>query len=157
VSGLAFAAGGVALAWYGRTLKAPDTLGDVGPGFFPLLIGVGMAILGAVLAFVPVRRASASDAAQAEAQAAEAVGGGERWILATAFVAAAMGYVAIFAALGFSNATAIYLTVAMALLGKRTVPTLLVFAASSIVLTALLGWLLFRGLSVPLAGVWFIN
>ena len=44
-------------------LKAPDTLGDVGPGFFPLLIGIGMAVLGAVLAFVPVRRATASDAA----------------------------------------------------------------------------------------------
>ena len=140
-------------------LKAPDTLGDVGPGFFPLLIGIGMAVLGAVLAFVPVRRATASDAAQAQAQAEaeEAVGGGERWILSTVFVAAAMGYVAIFGLLGFSNATAIYLTVAMVLLGKRSVRALLVFAASSITLTAMLGWLLFRGLAVPLTGVWFIN
>jgi hypothetical protein len=126
-------------------LKAPETLGDVGPGFFPFLIGIGMAILGAVLAFVPARRATASAAAQAQAEAEEAAGGGERWILATVFVAAAMGYVAI------------YLSVAMALLGKRSMRALLVFAASSIALTALLGWLLFRGLAVPLTGVWFIN
>ncbi len=157
LSGLAFAAGGLALAWYGRMLKAPETLGDVGPGFFPFLIGIGMAILGAVLAFVPARRATASAAAQAQAEAEEAAGGGERWILATVFVAAAMGYVAIFGLLGFSNATAIYLSVAMALLGKRSMRALLVFAASSIALTALLGWLLFRGLAVPLTGVWFIN
>lgn len=157
LSGLAFASAGLALAWYGCMLKAPDTLGDVGPGFFPLLIGIGMAVLGAVLAFLPVRRATASDAAKAQAEAEEAVGGGERWILATVFVAAAMGYVAIFGLLGFSNATAIYLTVAMVLLGKRSVRALLVFAASSITLTAMLGWLLFRGLAVPLTGVWFIN
>lgn len=157
LSGLAFASAGLALAWYGCMLKAPNTLGDVGPGFFPLLIGIGMAVLGAVLAFVPVRRATASDAAQAQAEAEEAVGGGERWILSTVFVAAAMGYVAIFGLLGFSNATAIYLTVAMVLLGKRSVRALLVFAASSITLTAMLGWLLFRGLAVPLTGVWFIN
>lgn len=146
LGGLAFVALGIGLVLYGRSLHAANMMGDVGPGFFPMLIGAAMTVLGAVLAYP--RRAAPDDGGEPL---------GERRALAVLFVAAACGYVALFGAVGFSYATVVYLFLAMALLGRRTVGALLVYAASATLLSGALGWLLVRLLSVPLTGVWFIN
>ena len=49
-SGLMFCACGVAFAW-GSTTYSIGTGARMGPGYFPLLLGVLLAILGAVIAF----------------------------------------------------------------------------------------------------------
>ena len=49
-SGLLFTAVGVAFAW-GATKYSVGTAARMGPGYFPLMLGILMAILGGVITF----------------------------------------------------------------------------------------------------------
>jgi len=144
VLGAAFFIGGASLASYGHSLEAANLMGDVGPGFFPGLLGLLMAGLGALLAFVG--------------------GGGKRsplsWsrmLLPTGLAGIAIAYAALFGSFGFSLPSFLFLTSAMLLLGKRTARAAATYLVGSALFAAVLGWLLVRLLHVPLTGVWFIN
>ena len=54
---------GAAIAIASRTTLALGTLDHMGPGFFPLCLGVVMAVLGAAIAMRPSRASAASAAA----------------------------------------------------------------------------------------------
>jgi len=49
-SGLVFMGAGAAAAWIAPTLRI-GTAARMGPGYFPLALGIGLAVLGGVLAF----------------------------------------------------------------------------------------------------------
>jgi hypothetical protein len=143
LAGLAFAAAGAALALHARTMPVPDLMGDVGPGFMPMVVGVAMAALGALLA------------------ATARPGGGPEPIeparvpVAIAFAAFALAYAAGFAAFGFSWPTFLSLLAGMTLLGRRSWRLFALQATGAACFVLVLGQGLKRGLGIPLVGVWF--
>lgn len=143
VAGLAFAAGGLALALHARSMPVPDLMGDVGPGFMPQAIGVAMAGLGALLAATAGRGPGPEPIERT------------RVPVAIAFAALAFAYAAGFATFGFSWPTFLTLLAGMALLGRRSAVPMLLQTAGAAVVVLLLGQGLKRGLGIPLVGVWF--
>jgi hypothetical protein len=124
-------------------MPVPDLMGDVGPGFMPMVVGVAMAALGALLA------------------ATARPGGGPEPIeparvpVAIAFAAFALSYAAGFAAFGFSWPTFLSLLAGMTLLGRRNWRLFALHAAGAACFVLVLGQGLKRGLGIPLVGVWF--
>lgn len=143
VIGLVFVASGLGMALHARSMPVPNLMGDVGPSFFPALIGWSMAALGLVLAAM----------ARGGGAAAETFDW-RRVPMTVGFAAIAFLYAAAFDLAGFSWPTFGALVAAMALLGRRDARSLGLYAAGAAVFVLVLGFALKRGLRIPLTGVW---
>lgn len=144
IFGIGFVAMGLALFAYSFSFHETDLMGDLGPGFLPGLVGVILAVLGAIQALFPGNKA------------AEPVDK-DRIVLAVVFFLAVAAYAALFGRFGFSWPSFAFLVAVMTLLGARKPRSILVYAAGSAVFVALVGWVLLDVLAVPLRGVWFLN
>ena len=151
---MAFASQSVAVTFPGS--------GDPGPRLMPLILGIAMALCGAVLA---VRRpASASgelagtvDASQAEIDPDnpnERVEPPALW-RQVALGVVLVAYVAAFVPLGFSLSSTLFLAGSMILLGPLTVGEMVKKLVVALVVVVLLGLAMTMLLGLSVQGVWF--
>ena len=140
--GLVFVACGLGMALHARSMPVPNMLGDVGPSFFPALIGWSMAALGLLLAATTRGGAAAEPIERA------------RIPVTVGFAAIAFAYAAAFDLAGFAWSTFGALVAGMTLLGRRDPAGLALYAAGSAAFVVVLGFALKRGLGIPLTGVW---
>lgn len=144
IFGIGFLGLGVALFAYSFSFRQADLMGDLGPGFLPGLVGALLAVLGAIQAI----RAKHSAASTTEKG---------RTAMAVVFFVAVSMYALLFTWFGFSWPSFIFLVSVMALLGHRTLRSLVTYTVVAAVFVLLVGWVLLDVLAVPLRGVWFIN
>lgn len=144
---------GAAMAWAASRIAWPVLgEGDPGPQILPLALGVLIAGLGAVLA---LRAAPAAVPPGAEVEDADTatVVPAEPPLLRLAHAANLLAYAALFERLGFTAATFIFLSVAMFLLGRRSVRGAARAALGAAIVTVVVGFGLKTGVGVQLPGV----
>lgn len=144
---------GVAMAWAASRISYPMLgQGDPGPQVLPLALGVLIALLGAGLG---LRAPPAVGGPRAEVEEADTavVIPAEPPLLRVAHAVNVVAYVALFERLGFTAATFIFLSVAIFLLGRRTVRGAALAALSAAIVTFVVGFGLKTGVGVQLPGV----
>ena len=114
IIGIIILALGLCVAAYSTTLVAPRNL-SYGPGFFPLLVGCGMALVGLVISFQGMRNLRAEPAFELPEWTRSARMALRFWILP----AAILFYVVAVETLGFLATATLILTAAMTAGGVR--------------------------------------
>jgi len=165
VWGMLFTMVGLAMAFGSQTVLVnfPGT-GDPGPRLVPMVLGISMAVLGAILmwrpaAFVsedPAAKVSVSNVIEGDAdnpsEQVEPPAVWRRIALGVLLVA----YIALFNLLGFSLASVMFLAVAMILLGPLTPTEIIRKTAIALALVLLLGWTINLLLGLSVQGVWLV-
>ncbi len=158
---------GVVMLW--QILVAPagrlPQPGDPGPWVLPAALAVMMIALGVLEIMRGMRRRHAARSLSVETHEAIAATQADMgdadvgtleppsWPARLIFVAALLGYVALFTRLGFTLSTAAFLLVAIIALTGRTLRGAIVAAIVAVVASLAIGWLLAGLVGVPLPGV----
>lgn len=154
ILGVGFVVLGVTMVWLMSLLQEPSLgQGDPGAALLPTALGVAIAALGAVLA---IRRGLPEDKADTgtpEISEAAVIVPAEPPLLSILHLLNLCAYVAMFERLGFSLSSFLFLTIAVFLLGKRTLRGALVALAAAAIFTFVVGSTLKILIGVPLPGV----
>jgi hypothetical protein len=148
---------GVVMTW-GSTQIAFPMLGggDPGPQVLPLALGVLIAVLGGILSLRrPTVSAAAVDTPLFDDADTATLIPAEPPLLRVIHAANLLAYVVLFERLGFTLSTFIFLTIAIFLLGSRSVRGGLAAALVAALVSLVVGTGLKLGVGVPLPGVLF--
>jgi hypothetical protein len=147
---------GVVMAWASTQIAAP-TLGegDPGPQVLPLVLGVVIAILGAMLSLRNPAVAASADAPLFDDADTATLIPPETPLLRTIHAVNLVAYAVLFERLGFTLSTVIFLAIAIFLLGTRSLRGAIVAILVAALVSLVVGTGLKLGIGVPLPGVLF--
>lgn len=146
---------GVVMTWDATRIAFPMLgTGDPGPRVLPMVLGVLIAVLGAILC---LRRPeiAAGEAAQMEDADTATIIPAEPLLFQVLHTLNLLVYAVFFERLGFSLSTFAFLVIAIFLLGARTLRGGIVAVAAAAAVTLVVGTGLKLGVGVPLPGVLF--
>ncbi|KQX38005.1 hypothetical protein ASD04_10245 [Devosia sp. Root436] len=147
---------GVVMAWASTQIAAPMLgEGDPGPQVLPLVLGVVIAILGAMLSLRnPAVEVSTDAPLFDEADTATLIPP-EPLLLRAIHAVNLLAYAVLFERLGFTLSTFIFLAIAIFLLGTRSLRGGVVAVLVAVLVSLVVGTGLKLGIGVPLPGVLF--